>query len=240
MISIKHNFVFIHPPKTGGNTIHNILKEYYDPVINTEIKDNHVGKKQGVSFTTTQLLDDGTRKRKLPNKHWTYRQVINSYGNVPFEDSHPDPKFEYLEELKLISTIRNPYERIVSFYCFVKKTGKERSPGDFKKWYEGVQEDSGFPSCVKHWSGYEPDFVVRMEHFEEDVTQLLYYLDLPINLSKMLSVNVSKRDKQKQPYQNFYRDSKGKYDEKFIDKVREDYVDDFDFSERLFVKPYEF
>lgn len=237
MISIKHNFVFIHPPKTGGNTIHNILKKYYDPVINTEIIDNIVGKNQGVRFTTRQLLDDGTNKRKVPNKHWTYSQIINCYRNVPFEEPHPDSKFEHLKELKLISTIRNPYERIVSFYCFANKGCQ---PGNFKKWYEGVQKDSGFPSCVKHWSDYEPDFVVRIEHFEEDVTQLLYYLGLPINFSKMLNINASTRDKQKQPYQNFYRDSKGKYDEKLIDKVRQDYSDDFEFSKKLFIKPYGF
>ena len=235
MISIKHDFIFIHPPKTGGNTIHNILRDYYDPIIATKIKNNNVGPKQGIDFVTKRQIDDGALTRYVPNKHWPYRQAIEAYGNVPFEESHPNPEFEYLEDLRLISTIRNPYERIVSFYSFRNKKANT-TVKDLKKWYNGFR----IPTCVSHWSGFEPDFIVRMEHFEEDVTQLLYYLNIPNNLSEIGKINASKWGKDKNSYQSFYKDSNGKYDEEFIVKIRQDHSDDFEFSKKLFVKPYEF
>lgn len=235
MISIKHNFIFIHPPKTGGNTIHNILKDYYDPIITTKIINNIVGPKQGVDFAIKQQIANNRLAKYAPNKHWPYSQALENYRNVTFQESHLNSESERLEDLKLISTIRNPYERIVSFYSFRNKKATT-TVEDLKKWYNSFR----IPTCVSHWSGFDPNFIVRMEHFEEDLTQLLYYLKIPNNLSQIEKINASKWGKEKNPYQIFYKDINGNYDEKFIAKIRQDHSDDFEFSKKLFVNPYEF
>ena len=235
MISIKHDFIFIHPPKTGGNTIHNILKDYYDPIISTLIRNNVNGPKQAVAFATKRHIIDGALTPCAPNKHWPYRDAIEYYGNVPFKELHPNLEFECLKDLRLISTIRNPYERIVSFYSF-RKNREKATVENLKQWYHNFK----IPTCVSHWSGFEPNFVVRMEHFEEDVRQLMDYLGISNNLSKIEKVNASKWGKAKNSYHSFYKDSNGKYDEEFIVKIRQDHSDDFEFSKKLFVKPYEF
>ena len=80
----------------------------------------------------------------------------------------------------------------------------------------------------------------------EDVTQLLYYLDVPIP-SDLAGMNFNRGKwrptEESKKYNVIYRDiyrKNGSYDEELIETIRKDHKKDIEFSERLFAKPYDF
>jgi len=216
MISLKHNFIFIHPPKTGGNTIHNILKKYYEPNIKTLIINNSCGASQGVDFEINKNPLD---------KHSGYKQAKKALKSLDIK-----------EEIRLISTIRNPWERIVSYYCWFNKT-KRPNINAMKRWFQSNK----LPPCTRFWNNEDPYFVVRMEHYDADLPQLLYKLSIPIpdNL-KQIHKNCSNWKKEEVTYRDFYKDNQENYDKEFIKLIGDFYKEDIDFSKKLFHKKYEF
>ena len=236
MISIKHDFVFVHPPKTGGNTMHNILHPYYDSNVVIQFPANLVGPRQGVATYVKNPDNNPSRgpwdKRTtntpdmLPiNKHSTYQQLLTS------------PHFTNLKGLKFISAIRNPWDRVASYYRW------SRSTDPFALWYSinsfGIQDKP----CTAYWSGHNPDFVLRHECFENDVTQLLYYLSIPMPDSLVeKTINVTKTIEEKDPlsYREYYIKDDESYDEELIEKIRIDSIADIEFSKKIFIKPYDF
>lgn len=93
MISVKHGFLFIHIPKTGGNAIQNNLKEYSeDKVICLHPNQDGV---ERFEVTSDQL--------KI-QKHST----LSDYR----EQLTPDT----FKNLFKFTCVRNPWERVISFY----------------------------------------------------------------------------------------------------------------------------
>ncbi len=237
MISAKHDFVFVHPPKTGGNTMHKIFQPYYDSGIILQFIDNGFGPGHGVSTYVKNPDSNAPRNsyesnptvkspERFPvNKHSTYQQFLTN------------PHFTDLKKLKLISAIRNPWDRAASYYRW------SRSVNPFAAWYKRDKFKLRERSCVSYWSGHNPDFVLRHECFENDVTQLLYYLSIPMpdSLAEM-TINVTKAIEEKDPlsYRQFYIKDDGSYDEELIEKIRLDAQADIEFSEKIFIKPYDF
>jgi len=93
MISTSHNFIFIHIPKTGGNSIHNALRAFSDDqvVCKSDIQD-------GVERFEL------THSKYNISKHSNLRQYINE---VP-------PSF--LDDCRIFTCVRNPWERMLSYY----------------------------------------------------------------------------------------------------------------------------
>ena len=92
MISHKHKFLFIHVPKTGGNAVQSVLKEYSENKIMT--------KRDQDGIDRFGVVDDAN---PLLRKHSTMRDYISVY-----EDETKD-------YLKFV-VIRNPFDKIVSHY----------------------------------------------------------------------------------------------------------------------------
>ena len=79
MISIKHNFLFIHIPKTGGNSIQTYLSEFSED-----------------SLITKNFRRDGVRKFQVVNrkygtvKHSTindYKKKLKKTFSIPYSNS---------------------------------------------------------------------------------------------------------------------------------------------------------
>ena len=238
MISTEHDFIFVHPPKTGGNTMHKILQPYYDPSIIIQFKHNGMGPGQGVATYVENPDSDLSRgpwdkrtvnaPKKLPiNKHLTYQQLLSS------------PLIVATKDMKFVSAIRNPWDRVVSYYCWAS------SPDSLSDWYSTNSFNVSNLPCSSYWSGHYPDFVIRHECFESDVTQLLYYLSIPMpNSLAENTINVSKaREREERDplsYREFYINKDGSYNEELIEKIRKDAQADIEFSEKIFIKPYDF
>ncbi|MEA5533081.1 sulfotransferase family 2 domain-containing protein [Crocosphaera sp. XPORK-15E] len=93
MLSINNGFLFIHVPKTAGNSIQNILRNYSEDKIVIE------GKHQ-----------DGIERFEVRNDKYevTKHSTLQHYQNIL------EPHI--YQKLFKFSTIRNPYDRMISWY----------------------------------------------------------------------------------------------------------------------------
>ena len=93
MLSTAHRFLFIHVPKTGGNSIQNVLAVYSaDHLVSTAAHQDGVERFEVRS----------TRYRTT--KHSTLREYEREY----------DPSL--LDGLRTICCVRNPWERCISHF----------------------------------------------------------------------------------------------------------------------------
>lgn len=94
MLSIQKKFLFIHIPKTAGNSIQNVLKYYSEDKI-----------------VCLNSLQDGVerfevRNQNFPNIH-KHSSLLDYYQVLPPDVFHSLDKF---------AVIRNPWERMISFF----------------------------------------------------------------------------------------------------------------------------
>jgi len=100
MLTIRKKFLFIHVPKTAGNSIQNILKEYSEDEI--VAKASH---QDAVERFEIRGVHPGLKK------HSTLRKY----------KARLEP--ELFSSLFKFSTIRNPWDRLISLY-FTPSSGR--------------------------------------------------------------------------------------------------------------------
>lgn len=98
MIIREKGIFFLHPPKVGGNTIHNVLNKFYSS--SGSITTNNIGDGQGFDF------QGGI-------KHWPLHKFYKHW---------PEIKNYYK-----FSVIRNPWDRISSLYHWFKSANDNMS-----------------------------------------------------------------------------------------------------------------
>lgn len=153
MISLSKKFIYIHIPKTGGNTIQEALMSYSDDVVSykssagiVKISDAF----QGLSVTNEKL--------GIKNKHAT----IEDYFRVLGSDIH-----DYF----IFTSIRNPYDRAISSSAFVHGPKDKYSIDDLFL----------FPEHLHYLSVKGKIFVenfIRFEHMQSDYEKICKTLNL--------------------------------------------------------------
>ena len=122
MISHKLKFIFIHIPKTSGNSLSLFLKDLID---------NHVihrastmGEKQGIS-----IICETNKNNDI--KHETIKYYENIYG-------------QKINDYFKFTIVRNPYDRILSYYFWSK--GKDNQVFNRKEFINFVNNNY----CFQH------------------------------------------------------------------------------------------
>ena len=158
MISSKKKVVFLHVPKTGGNSIQNILVPYADE--NLVIRGEH---------------QDGIERFELSNP--------NS-GNLTKHASFSDYKAVYggeLSDFYVFCCIRNPFDRLVSYF-FSPHRGKVKwSPSAFRKFVR-----SGEVKPLEHFlkdpdtgQYIKPHSIIRFETLQGDFERVCDEIGIP-------------------------------------------------------------
>lgn len=180
MLSLKHNFLFIHIPKTGGNSIQNIISQYSnDEVVCPSPHQDGVERFE-------------VRSQKYnTHKHSTYAEYRREYGSDAF-----DGLFKFC-------CVRNPWERVVSHY-FSPHRGQVvwsreaflqfiNSPEVKPLAYYLADEGDDLQAAVAKMS-----FVVRYENIQADFDQVCDLLGL-------LRTNLPHRNKSnREDYSKYY------------------------------------
>lgn len=97
MISHKFRFIFIHIPKTSGSSLSVFLKSFTD---NTILKTSNIIQQ----INNLQVICERTG---MDIKHKDIKYYENLYGNK-------------INDYFKFTIVRNPYDRILSFYFFFK------------------------------------------------------------------------------------------------------------------------
>ena len=193
MISHRKNFIFIHVPKTGGNSVQEVLKNHSEQRI---IVKN--ARQDGVErFEVEDNLHKGLRKHsRMIEYQRTFGRRVSKYF--------------------VFTTIRNPFDRLVSFYCSPHRGGVEWSATDFEKFCLRIPpiEKFLYPSQLSRLLRHYPiDKYIRFENLNEDFREVCRLLDIPerglMHRNKSLSDSEYKSD-----YRNCYSEELRRYVEK--------------------------
>lgn len=196
MYSSKKNFLFIHIPKTAGNSIQNILKEYSEEqiVINNSFQDG---------FERFEL--------RHPNYSITKHSTLLDYQRVL-------PKKEFSNLFKF-AAIRNPWERAISYYFSPHRGKVSWNKIEFIKFLDQIhpithfvnEESWKFLNFRKVKMGI--DHFIRYEHLDEDFRFVCQKLDIPFESLKV-------RNRSTRNHYSFY------YDDQLINLVSERFKED--------------
>jgi len=158
MISLQKRFLFVHIPKTAGNSIQTVLRDYSED--------------QLVALRKEQ---DGIERFGLHNpkyklkKHSVLREYHDALGHEQFGDLY---KF---------TCVRNPWDRMVSYYFtptqhpetwnrkkFREIISKAVSVGDYLRLEDG--EEDPFANV---------DHIIRFENLADDFAAVCAAIDIP-------------------------------------------------------------
>ena len=182
MMSEKHKFIFIHIPRTGGNSVQNILREYSEDDI-----------------ITKHAHQDGADRFALRNKKFR-RLIKHSTINDYYKALGSDYRKYYL-----FTTIRNPFDKLVSFYFSPQRGGVQWDADDFSKFVRRCKPMEYFTSLrtgfMRSKKNIASSFnkIMRFEQLSDDFSDVMIELGLP-------KCNLPHRNKSSNqiPYQDFY------------------------------------
>lgn len=176
MISHKKKFIYIHIPKTGGNSLSLYLKNYSS---NKVIQRNsRVGLGQGIDIIC--------EKSKIDIKHMPITYYRGLYPNL------------YSSYIKF-TIVRNPYDRLISLYFwlrsnrpYTKKSFKEFLNKNIKSQLSFIMVDDKI----------EVDYICKFENLEEDLKYIFNKINIDTKDMVFPHLNASKHNYYMSYYDN--------------------------------------
>ena len=95
---INLNLLFIHIPKTGGTSIEKYFSNKYKIDLN-----------QDSLYYSGKVVPSGTTSNNISFQHQTYLDIVKDNDSF---------KVNFTPDIKIITIVRNPYERLVSDLFF--------------------------------------------------------------------------------------------------------------------------
>ena len=161
MISFKHNFLYVHIPKTAGNAVQNILRHYSEDRI--------------VCVAPHQ---DGVERFEVRNdrfkieKHSTLADYRRELGDA------------VLGRLFKFCCVRNPWERAISFYFSPHRGVTQWDRRAFLQLIPTIQPSASYVALEPVGRGGKSvfanvDFVIRFERLDEDFREVCRRIGIP-------------------------------------------------------------
>jgi hypothetical protein len=157
MISFQKHFLFVHIPKTAGNSIQSVLREYSEEEL-VALR----GEQDGVERF-------GLRNPKYKvRKHSTLAEYRAALGQAQFVNLY---KF---------TCVRNPWDRMVSYYFTPTRQVESWNRKEFRKTIVKALSVADYLrlNTEDHPFG-NVDFIMRFENLEDDFRVVCTALDVP-------------------------------------------------------------
>ena len=163
MLSSRYGFIFLHAPKTGGNSIQSLLEPFSDD-----------RRKAG-------RFQDGVERFEIVGPHTPHKHATLADYRDSLEDR--------LDSFKIAISVRHPFERALSFYLsphrwFTRGSGEEWKlsqpvwrEGDFRSVLARLPPQTDFLRLGDHIE--KPDHIIRQENIEADFRRFAIALGLP-------------------------------------------------------------
>ncbi len=189
MISHKLRFIFIHIPKTSGNSLSLFLKDFIDnDVIQRSSK---MGEKQGISILC--------EKTRMDFKHANITYYENTYC-------------EKINDYFKFTIVRNPYDRILSFYFWSK--GKKNQTFDRNEFIKFIKENNSFQYKYINKTIH----IIHFENLIDELKNIECFKNI-VDFNNYPTLNASSNSKEK--YNKIY-------DKELKDLVFNKYKKDFE------------
>lgn len=213
MISLQKRFLFIHVPKTGGNSLQNILKAYSEDDIII------LGKHQ-----------DGVERFEVMNKRYS----VTKHSTLSHYRSALDKKT--FKGLFKFATIRNPWDRMISFYFSPHRGITKWNRDAFMRLISSTPPLRHYISCptlkkrifrmvqmpyTAEAATEDIDFLIRFEELESDFSELCKKLGIPAK-------RIPHRNASKRAHYSEY------YDNELIDAVAERFSEEIELGQYRF------
>lgn len=163
MLSLKQNFVFIHIPKTGGNSIQTVIEPFTEDYRLKEVPEHDLLNRFAVYGPITR------------NKHFTSADYVEKIG------------LERFMKLKRVAFVRHPLERALSMYFSPHRWTRRLSgsePASYQldkhEFTRVINKMKTATTFMRHQGKVIPfDFVGRFENFDVDFRRMLSVCGIP-------------------------------------------------------------
>ena len=157
MISFQKRFLFIHIPKTAGNSIQSVLRDYSEDQLVALRKEQDGIERFGLRNPNHQI-----------RKHSTLREYRDTLGDEQFR------------KLYRFTCVRNPWDRMVSYY-FTPTQSPET--WDRKKFREIISKSASVADYLRLNENEEDpfanvDYIMRFENLGDDFRTLCNQLKI--------------------------------------------------------------
>jgi hypothetical protein len=179
LILFEHKCLFIHIPKTGGNSIQNILKTFSEDDI--------------VTFEHHQ---DGIERFEVRNKQYN----INKHS--AYTDYQQQIITSDFSLLFKFAVIRNPWDRLISYYFSPHRNVSIWSREEFIELVHNVKPIRHYicPKNCKDKLDSHIDFLARFEFLEDDLVNISQIINIDFK-------NLPHRNKSiRRDYRSYYDD----------------------------------
>ena len=194
IISTGRRYIFVHAPKTGGTALTLALEA-------RAMKDDLL-----ISDTPKAVRRRGRLKGLTPRgRLWKHSTLADIDGVVPLAD---------LDGLRVFTLIRNPWDRLVSHYHWLRAQGFDHPQVTLAKtlpfpaFVAAPAVMAAFrASPARHYltdaAGRERcDLFLRLEHLDQDLPRLESLLDL-----RLAPLPVANRSDRAADYRTYYDDA---------------------------------
>ena len=158
---MAHNFLFVHIPKTAGNSIQNVLKAYSEDKI--------------VCLAPHQ---DGLERFEVRS------DKFNIHKHSTLQDYQAELGDDIFQRLFKFTTIRNPWDRMVSYYFSPHRGHVSWDREQFTKLVAQISptsthifladKDNPQPNCFNNI-----DFFIRYENLNDDFKKVCELIEIP-------------------------------------------------------------
>ncbi len=161
MISLEHNFLFIHIPKTAGNAIQNVLKYYSEDKI-VSIAPHH----------------DGIERFEVRSKDYTIKK------HSTLLDYQRQLGAEVINSLFTFTCVRNPWDRMISFFFSPHRGTVSWDRNEFIALVKEVKPTTDFISLSEsdksNQEGFKNvDYYIRYEVLDHDFEKVCVRVGIP-------------------------------------------------------------
>jgi len=190
VISLRYSFLFVHIPKTAGNSIQNILRNYSEDEI--------------VQLAPHQ---DGVERFEVRSRRY------NIHKHSMLSDYYRELGPHTFHSLYKFTCIRNPWERLISFYFSPHRGDVRWNRRAFLSFLDTVSPASTYLELPDGTEGRrEPfqnvDAVIRFERLDEDFRAVCERIGIPYQPLPVR--NRSSRDDHRKYYDPHLVDAVGR------------------------------
>jgi hypothetical protein len=180
MLSIAHNFLFVHVPKTAGNSVQRVLLDYSED-----------------EMVLRGAHQDGVERFELRSP------TVNTHKHSTLANYHAELPRSQFDGLFKFHGVRNPWDRCVSFFFSPHRGRVDWSPEAFERFinttvipthdFLRLDKDDADPFA-------NMDAVIRYEHLAEDFEAVCRQIGIPP--PKLPHANASVREAYQKYYSN--------------------------------------